>query len=128
MQYLAGQRYAAQWRAYLATLDGPRRLGGSNGHGGASRCLGCPTAGDREKCTCDLAKRLWRRSTLALAAVGPEAVQMIARVACWDVPCPPWALAVLRSGLDALAESLGLTSKIKSRHVENLNPNYALMP
>ena len=24
LQYLAGQRYAAQWRAYLATLDGPR--------------------------------------------------------------------------------------------------------
>ena len=123
LQYLAGQRYAAQWRAYLSTLDGPRRLGGNGGHGRVSCCLGCPTADDREKCACDLAKRSWRRSTFALAAAGPEAVQMIARVACWDVPCPPWALGVLRSGLDALAESLGLTSKIKSRHVENLHPN-----
>ena len=124
LQYLAGQRYAAQWRAYLATLDGPQRLGGGNGHGGVSRCLGCPTAGDREKCACDLARRLWRRSTFALAAADREAVVIIARVACWDVPCPPWALGVLRSGLDALAESLGLTTRNKSRPVENLNPNY----
>ena len=124
LQYLAGQRYAAQWRAYLATLDGPRRLGSNGGHGGDSHCLGCPTASDREKCACDLARRLWRRSTFALAAAGPEAVQMIARVACWDVPCPPWALPVLICGLDALAESLGLTTRNKSRPVENLNPDY----
>jgi len=49
---------------------------------------------------------------------------VIARVACWDVPCPAWALPVLCRGLDALAESLGLTTRRKSAHVENLNPNY----
>jgi|SRR6187455_1858403 len=122
LQCLAGQKYAAQWRSYLATLDGPRSP--QRGHGRGNPCGGCPSAIDRRNCTCDLARRLWSRSTFALAAAGPEAVQMIARVACWDVPCPPWALPVLICGLDALAVSLGLTTRNKSRPVENLNPNY----
>jgi hypothetical protein len=50
---------------------------------------------------------------------------VIARVACWDTPCPAWALPVLRCGLDALAESLGLTTRNKSRHVEILADSYA---
>src|SRR6187455_3056807 len=36
IQYLAGQRYAAQWRAYLATLDGPRSP--QRGHGRGNGC------------------------------------------------------------------------------------------
>src|SRR6185369_17252354 len=36
LQYLAGQRYAAQWRAYLATLDGPRSP--QQGQGRGSGC------------------------------------------------------------------------------------------
>ena len=124
LQYLAGQKYAAQWRAYLGTLDGPRRLGGGGGHGGVSHCLGCPTAGDREKCACELAKRAWYRSIFALGAAHTQAIVMTARVCCWDVPCPIGGLAMLRCGLDALAESLGLTTRNKSRPVENLNPNY----
>jgi len=67
---------------------------------------------------------LWTRSTVALAAADREAVVVIARVCCWDTPCPAWALPVLLRGLDALAESLGLTSKIKSRHVETVHANY----
>jgi len=122
LQCLAGQRYAAQWRAYLATLDGPRSP--QRGRGRGNPCGGCPTATDQRTCACDLARRLWARSTFALQAADPEAVVMIARVACWDVACPPWALPVLRRGLDALAESLGLTTRNKSPHVENLNPNY----
>jgi hypothetical protein len=51
-------------------------------------------------------------------------IQITARVCCWDVPCPPWALPVLRCGLDVLAESLGLTTRNKSSRAENLNPNH----
>jgi hypothetical protein len=122
LQYLAGQRYAAQWRAYLATLDGPRSPQRGQGRGS-----GCNPADCRERganCACDLARRLWTRSTFALAAAGPQAIVVIARVCCWDVPCPSWAKPVLICGLDALAESLGLTTRNKSRRVENLNPNY----
>ena len=121
IQYLAGQRYAAQWRAYLATLDGPRSPQRGQGRGS-----GCNPADCRERganCACDLARRLWTRSTFALQAADREAVVTIARVCCWDTPCPPWALPVLRCGLDALAESLGLTTRNKSPHVKNLNPN-----
>jgi len=46
-----------------------------------------------------------------------------ARVCCWEIPIPTGMLAVLCSGLDALAESLGLTTRNKSPRVENLNPN-----
>ena len=121
LQCLAGQRYAAQWRAYLGTLDGPRSP--QRGHGRGNPCGGCTGAIERRDCACDLARRLWTRSTFALQAADREAVVTIARVCCWDTPCPPWALPVLRCGLDALAESLGLTTRNKSPHVENLNPN-----
>src|SRR6188508_2367911 len=55
LQYLAGQRYAAQWRAYLATLDGPRSPQRGQGRGNA--CAGCDGAGRPEKCACERAKR-----------------------------------------------------------------------
>ena len=119
LQYLAGQRYAAQWRAYLATLDGPRSP--QRGHGRGNPCGGCPTATDQRNCACELARRSWERSVNALNSVE---IQITARVCCWDVPCPPDRLTVLRCGLDVLAESLGLTTRNKSRPVENLNPNY----
>jgi hypothetical protein len=113
LQYLAGQRYAAQWRAYLATLDGPRSP--QRGQGRGNSCLGCPTATDQRNCACDLAKRSWERSVNNLNSVE---IQITARVCCWDVPCPAWGLPVLRCGLDALAECLGLTTRNKSSHVE----------
>jgi len=47
-----------------------------------------------------------------------------ARVAVWDWPCRPIDLIVLRCGLTMLADVLGLTTRNKSRPVENLNPNY----
>ena len=113
LQYLAGQRYAAQWRAYLATLDGPRSP--QRGQGRGNPCGGCPTATDQRNCACELAKRSWERSVNALNSVE---IQITARVCCWDVACPAWGLPVLRSGLDALAESLGLTTRNKSPRVE----------
>jgi len=119
LQYLAGQRYAAQWRAYLATLDGPRSP--QRGQGRGNLCAGCLPATDRDKCACGLAKRSWERSVNALNSVE---IQITARVCCWDVPCTPWGLPVLRCGLDALAESLGLTTRNKSSRAENLNPNF----
>jgi len=121
LQYLAGQRYAAQWRAYLSTLDGPRSP--QRGQGRGNICRGCPTASEQDKCACDLARRLWTRSTFALQAAHPQALIIVARVACWDLPSS-WALPVLICGLDALAECLGLTTRNKSRPVENLNPNH----
>jgi hypothetical protein len=122
LQYLAGQRYAAQWRAYLATLDGPRSPQRGQGRGN-----GCNPADCRERganCACDLARRLWTRSVFALTAAHPQAILVTARVCCWDVPCPPWALPVLRCGLDALAESLGLTTRNKSEFVKTVHPNH----
>ena len=121
LQCLAGQKYAAQWRSYLATLDGPRSP--QRGHGRGNPCAGCTTAAEREKCACDLARRSWVRSASALHAI-PGGIVVTARVCCWDVPCPVWGLAMLRSGLDTLALSLGLTTRNKSQPVENLNPNY----
>lgn len=115
IQYLAGQRYAAQWRAYLTTLDGPRSP--QRGHGRGNICRGCPTASEQDKCACDLARRLWTRSTFALQAAHPQALIMVARVACWDMPSS-WGLPVLICGLDALAVELGLTTRSKSRPVE----------
>src|SRR6185436_961739 len=75
LQYLAGQRYAAQWRAYLATLDVPRSL--QRGHGRGNPCDGCPTVIDRRNCACDLARRSWHRSVFALT---PAEVMVTARV------------------------------------------------
>ena len=122
LQHLAGQRYAIQWRAYLATLDAPRSP--RRGHGRGNPCGGCISPSE-DRCACERAKRSWERSTIALQAADREAVVVIARVACWDTPCPAWALPVLRCGLDALAESLGLTTRNKSRHVEILADSYA---
>jgi hypothetical protein len=122
LQYLAGQRYAAQWRAYLATLDGPRSP--QRGQGRGNICGGCPTATEREKCACDLAKRAWTRSAFALAAADPDAIVVVTRVAIWDMPYPAWGMAILCRGLDVLAESLGLTTRNKSSRAENLNPNH----
>jgi hypothetical protein len=113
LQYLAGQRYGAQWRAYLATLDGPRSP--QRGHGRGSGCNPADCRGRGASCACDLARRAWRRSVFALTSAE---VLITARVCCWDAACPPWALPVLRCGLDALAESLGLTTRNKSRPVE----------
>src|SRR6187431_3386512 len=67
LQYLAGQRYAAQWRAYLATLDGPRSP--QRGHGRGNPCAGCTGATDQRNCACDLARRSWERSVNALNSV-----------------------------------------------------------
>jgi len=119
LQYLAGQRYAAQWRSYLATLDGPRSP--QRGHGRGNPCAGCPTASDQRNCACEHAKAAWFRSAFALT---PAEVLVTARVCCWEIACPEGMMAVLRSGLDALALSLGLTTRNKSRPVENLNSNY----
>jgi hypothetical protein len=119
LQYLAGQRYAAQWFAYLVTLEGPRSP--QRGHGRGNPCGGCPTASDQRDCACDLARRLWARSVSALT---PTEILMTARVCVWDVACPEGMLTVLRSGLDALTVRLGLTTRNKSRPLENLNPNH----
>ena len=119
LQYLAGQRYAAQWRAYLATLDAPRSP--RRGQGRGNPCAGCPTASDQRNCACEHAKAAWFRSAFALT---PAEVIVTARVCCWEIACPEGMMAVLRSGLDALAESLGLTTRNKSLPRLNAGSEY----
>jgi len=115
LQYLAGQRYAAQWRAYLATLDGPRSP--QRGHGRGNPCAGC----DGADCACDRAKRAWERSVRLL---NRAEVVVTARVCCWDVPCPKDELSTLQTGLNLLAMALGLTTRHKSDFVETVDPNH----
>jgi len=117
LQCLAGQRYAAQWRAYLGTLDGPRSP--QRGHGRGNGCNECDPP---RACACEHAKRAWTRSTLALDR---EAVVMVARVACWDMPCPAWGLSTLITGLNALTQTLGLTTQDKSGRCGNASWNTA---
>ena len=119
LQYLAGQRYAAQWRAYLATIDGPRSP--QRGQGRGNPCAGCDGPDRADNCACGRARRSWERSVSFLS---PAEIMVTARVAVWDWPCRPIDLIVLRCGLTMLADVLGLTTRNKSRPVENLNPNY----
>ena len=109
LQYLAGQRYAAQWRAYLATLDGPRSP--QRGQGRGNGCNPADCRGRGEECVCDRARRSWQRSASVLT---PAEILVTARVCCWDIACPLGGLAILCSGLDALALNLGLTGSGKS--------------
>ena len=109
LQYLAGQKYAAQWRSYLATLDGPRSP--QRGHGRGNGCNPADCRGQGSECVCDRAKRSWQRSASVLT---PAEILVTARVCCWDIACPLGGLAILCRGLDALALNLGLTGSDKS--------------
>jgi hypothetical protein len=120
LQHLAGQRYAAQWRAYVGTLDGPRRPSGGQGRG--KTCDGCLGPGRPEKCACDLARRSYARSWNVLIAAG--AAVLVGMVVIYDMPCAPAERLKLCGALDALALELGLTTGRKSFSVENLNPNH----
>lgn len=110
MQLLAGERYGGQWRAYLATLDGPRWPWRSSGRGSA--CDGCPGAEPGDRCACGLAARAWRRSWDVLARVG--AATMVTELVAYDIPVAMEEFITLRLGLDALAYELGLTNERKS--------------
>lgn len=120
LQHLAGQRYAAQWRTYIGTLDGPRSP--RRGQGRGNPCNGCLGSNRPEKCACDLARRSYARSWNVLIAAG--AAVLVGMVVLYDMPCAPAEQLKLCSALDALAIELGLTNARKSGPVENLNPNY----
>src|SRR5262245_65830261 len=47
-QYLAGETFAGQWRAYMSTLGGPQSP--KNGHGRGFACDGCPVPESRKYC------------------------------------------------------------------------------
>lgn len=110
LQHLAGQRYAAQWRAYIGTLDGPRWPWRGQGRG--KTCDGCLGPARPEKCACDLARRSFARSVNVLIAVGSAV--LVGMVAIYDMPCAPAETLKLRGALDALALELGLTTGRKS--------------
>src|SRR5262245_50685836 len=54
-QYLAGETFAGQYQALLATLDAPRSL--RNGQGRSFACDGCPAPESRRHCKCDHLQR-----------------------------------------------------------------------
>ena len=108
-QLLAGERYAAVWRAYMGTLDAPRAPGKAAGR--VSGCSGCPTARERRRCACDHASRSWRHCWERLAL--ENAAVLVTQVVCYDMVCPPERFALLCAGLDALAYHLGLTNRRK---------------
>jgi hypothetical protein len=110
IQNLAGQQYAAQWRGYVGTLDGPRWPWRGQGRG--KNCPGCPPSTPPGKCACELARRSWVRSWNVLVALGGQAV--VTSVVIHDQPCPASGLAKLCTSLDALAWELGLTTQRNS--------------
>ena len=110
IQYLAGQRYAAQWRAYVATLDGPRWPWRGPGRG--QTCTGCSDLTPQAKCACEAARRQWERTWNVLMHAGVNT--LVAIVVTNDMPCPPGQLPALRVALDELAWQLGLTTRSKS--------------
>jgi hypothetical protein len=110
VQLLAAERYAAVWRVYLGTLDGPRWPGRAQGR--VSACTGCSSAQARKNCACALASRSWRHCWDRLALEG--CAVLVTQVACYDMVCPPERFAQLCAGLDALAFQLGLTAGRKS--------------
>lgn len=109
VQLLAAERYAAVWRVYLGTLDGPRWPGRAQGR--VSACDGCSSAQARKNCACALASRSWRHCWDRLALEG--CAVLVTQVACYDMVCPPERFAQLCAGLDALAFQLGLTNQRK---------------
>jgi hypothetical protein len=115
LQHTAGERYAAQWRAYIGTLDGPRWPWRGQGRGKA--CDGCLGPARPEKCACDLARRSWHRSWLALTTAGLAVV--VSMVVIHEMPCAPAERIKLCTALDLLAEVLGLTTARKSVSFEN---------
>lgn len=123
LQHLAGQRYAAQWRAYVGTLDGPRWPWRGQGRGKA--CDGCLGPARPERCACDLARRSWQRSWAVLIAAGATTATIATMVLLHDVPCPLSAIGPLRQALDGLALELGLTNRLKSVEFGNASSSIA---
>jgi hypothetical protein len=115
LQHTAGERYAAQWRAYIGTLDGPRWPWRGQGRG--KTCNGCLGPGRPEKCACDFARRSWHRSWNALAIAG--LATLVSMVVIYDMPCAPAERLKLCGALDILGEVLGLTTARKSVSFEN---------
>jgi len=121
LQHTAGQRYAAQWRAYIGTLDGPRWPWRGQGRGKA--CDGCLGPARPEKCACDLARRSWHRSWNALAIAG--LATLVSMVVIYDMPCAPAERLKLCGALDILGEVLGLTTARKSVSLGNTSSQNA---
>jgi len=107
IQNLAGQQYAAQWRGYVGTLDGPRWPWRGQGRG--RNCPGCPNDTPPGKCACELARRSWVRSWNVLVALGRQAI--VTSVVIHDRPCPIGEVPSLCTALDRLAWELGLTNQ-----------------
>src|SRR5262245_20185506 len=107
IEALAGDYYAGRWRGYVATLAGPRRLGG--GHLVSLDCGGCQRG--EAFCFCELRKTLWLEAHASLRRAGWPALIAVQQVALHGMECPPERLAPLRLGLSALAQHFGLTPR-----------------
>jgi hypothetical protein len=123
---LAGETYAAQWRAYVSTLDGPRWPWQGQGRG--LPCLGCPTPEVENNCACARARRSYAASNSVLwSSVGTGAAHLVRLVVIEGLPCAASCLDILRLGLNALAQHYGLTGgqkwkKNTKEHGPNLSP------
>lgn len=107
IEALAGDYYIARWRGYVATLAGPRRIGG--GHFVSLDCGGCQRG--EAFCFCELRKTLWLEAHAALRAAGWPALLAVQQVALHGMECPSERLQPLRLGLSALAQHFGLTGR-----------------
>jgi hypothetical protein len=120
----AGETYAALWRGYIATLDGPRWPWEGQGRGLA--CAGCPIPEERKFCLCDFRKRIYLEANDVLISTGSGAVLIVHLVAIDDRSCPAVVLPNLKLGLSALADHFGLTRRRISGHKSLSSPNRSL--
>jgi hypothetical protein len=113
----AGQEYAQVWRAYLATVEAPRRARLIDEHWGpildCGGCLG--QVGNQFLCECFKRKHRWIDASRVLRQVGHGPTIWVHAVALNDQQCPFERLEMLRLGLVVLAAHFGLTKKRNRR-------------
>jgi hypothetical protein len=111
----AGQEYARVWRAYMSTIEGPRRARLAQPTGDVVDCGGCQGLVGTQSCECQKRKRKWLEATRVLRLVGHGPTIWVQAVALNDEPCPTERMDMLRMGLVALAARFGLRSRLTKK-------------
>jgi hypothetical protein len=109
-QALAGLEYGRVYRAYLATLSGPKRPNAS-GHGTLLDCGGCLGMVGTQMCICERRKRAWMAAAAVIA--GPQMRVTLALVLEDKKPASSFECESLSIALWALAHHFGLTKSKK---------------
>jgi hypothetical protein len=110
----AGQEYARVWRAYLSTLEAPRRARIAE-PGAILDCGGCLGQVGTQFCECAKRKRRWLDASRVLRQVGTGPTIWVQAVALNDEACPFERLEMLRLGLVVLAAHFGLRSRLTKK-------------